>query len=196
MKKSILALLLAVSFSQANATVVTFDDLSAGSIPSGYAGFNWDSNAFAYDNSTYNGGYGNTITFPSASNALYNGFGGSQFTISSAQLFNFNGAYFNGWASNNGVASFTATSLTLSGFNNGSLVGQINANISASSFDWVGGNINGIDTLVISQNNGDGHWWLMDNFTVNQRSNVPEPAGIALLGLGLACLGLSRRRKI
>jgi len=194
MKKNILALLLAASFSLANATVVTFDDLGQGAIPSNYAGFNWDSNAFTYANATYNGNYGNTISFPSASNALYNGFGGSLFTISSAQLFDFNGAYFNGWANNNSVASFTATSLTLSGFNNGFLVGQIDATISASSFDWVGGNIKGIDTLVISQNNGSGHWWLMDNFTVNQTANVPEPAGIALLGLGLACLGFGRKK--
>jgi hypothetical protein len=35
---------------------------------------------------------------------------------------------------------------------------------------------------------------IFDNVTLGARSKLPEPAGVALLGLGLACLGLIGRR--
>lgn len=48
-----------------------------------------------------------------------------------------------------------------------------------------------------SASHGQGFWPAIDNLRINEASanNVPEPASLALLGIGLAGLGAMRRRK-
>ena len=63
--------------SEANATVLNFDDIDASGavilLGNGYQGFNW-TDGFAVSQTFYNGYSGNTASFPSSPNVLFNGY--------------------------------------------------------------------------------------------------------------------------
>jgi hypothetical protein len=84
--------------------------------------------------------------------------------------------------------------LSVQGYNNGGLVfdsGALPQN-SGGMYQYVAPNLD-IDRLVF---NGSPNWWTYDDlsYNVSQGGVVPEPASLALLGVGI--LGLFRRRLI
>lgn len=209
MNKKILASALAaglISISAgANAGLLTFDTLS-GDAPgvafSDYGGLLW-SNFYALNpgSSSLYDGSGYSTGRVSTPNVAFNG-NGEPATVktSDGSNFLFNGGYFSG-AWRNGLE------VTLEGLIDGivSRTTKIVVGIptaggaSRFDFDWT------IDELRISSSGGlkpttdlggDGTQFVLDNFTFNeQRTSVPEPGALALLGIGLAGLGLTRRRR-
>jgi hypothetical protein len=78
------------------------------------------------------------------------------------------------------------------GFNNGNFVGSAGMALSAKGYTWLSADLLGVDELQFFSS-GNGQWWLMDNFTVDE--TVPEPASLVLLGSGLlGAIRLRRRR--
>lgn len=176
---------------QVTAAVLTFDDLFANSqksiVPEGYGGFDWN-------NATQVGVIANTV-YPSSgyahgtvsgANTAYNWVGHSPIYIDwmGTGTFNFKGAYWTSvWQDQN---------LTFKGFTNSSLLYSSNSYaINSQTPLWIELNWVGIDRLVIANT---GSQWAMDNFTFDTQP-VPEPATLALMGLGLAGVGFARRRR-
>jgi len=182
-----------ISGAMAANTVINFDDLSSGeAIPSSYQGFNWSGDWYAYSQDDYSANYGNSVTFPSYPNAAYNGFGVVDVSLSSGAAFDFVGAYFTGWAENNGNASFTAPSITVTGYNGATLVGSATMSLATDQFTWLAGNLDDVTSLDFNNGGADGQWWLMDNFTYS--GAVPD-GGMTIALLGGALVGLQALRR-
>lgn len=86
---------------------------------------------------------------------------------------------------------------TLSAFDNSNnLIESVAAPIThgSNAGDYVGLADAGIAYATLTTNDSD--WVFVDNITVasENASNVPEPASLALCGLGLAAIGRSRRK--
>lgn len=188
------ALLLLASVGDSRAALLTFDGIAVSNapIPGGYGSFSWSSNWVVWDDADYASAYGNTYGSPSGDFAAFNDTGALTMSLTNGTDFDFNGAYFTGWAENDSFAQFTATSITVEGYNNGSLVGTAGMALSATQYDFLTANLLGVDELrFISSASGD--FWLMDNFTYDVP--VPIPAAAWLLGSSLlGLLGLTRCR--
>lgn len=198
-RKSVVGLLLAVASNFALATVITFDSqpdqyfvptVSEGgfTFSSNYDGFGtnndslWPSNGTTHLMSWTNVGNASGFTMSES---------GSLFDINT---FDFVGGYVNG---NNPVSS-----LVIQGLLNGAVVfsdtflsGVDFQN--ASSYTTLSLEYTGIDAVRFVAFGSDNRAQF-DNFVVNepiQSGAVPEPASLALLGIGLAGLGAIRRKQ-
>jgi hypothetical protein len=197
-----LSLLLSLGLTTAastHATVITFDDLPAtevDTIPDGYQGFSWGSSFF--DNVAYihkdvepNSGYENGVV--SGDYAAFNFLSStSLIKTSGGETFDFNGASFtSAWKDN--------TNLMVTGFFNNVALFTQTVIINTSAAQWFDFNFAGINALELkawnySPNDGN-DFYVMDNFTINEPTAVPESPALVLLLLGLAGIFVGRRAK-
>jgi hypothetical protein len=198
---SVITLNLLLAFvKKAQTAVITFDDITtsdAGSIPTLYEGFTWGANMGIllqnhFPNYTYSGPY--DPMWPDNRNyASYNLAGAQAVTISNDETFDLLGFYIAAWPSG-GFWENAATSITVAGYLNGSLVGSVSMNLLHDrTFYWLSADFNAVNEIRLTSS-GDYKYWIMDNFTFNEPSSVPEPITLPLLILGLMLLPLAVRR--
>jgi hypothetical protein len=186
-------------------SIVTFDDINtsipptsgATSVPYNYDGFFWGNNPgsnvlTAINNTIWTspGNYNNTgNSSPSGDNGVLLNIGIIDVSRSNGQVFNFNGAYFSPFTTNNDLNSQapTATTVTVQGYNGVTLVGSDSITFSAAGYVLLSTNIENITSLRMTgssplvQNFQTS--WLMDNFTYTDATAVPwETDTLPLIG--------------
>lgn len=185
MKKLFASVLLALSFSSANAVVIDFE---SGLNPLfNYAGVD-------YGTPLPNSGYQTVTDFTGSTFIAFNPFevSPSTFTWAGGGTFTLNSFVIAGaWGSQ---------TLTIEGLLNGivqysSLLAVDNLNVDIFSPNW-----SGIDAFRISIGNdyihdpntsGGGQHWALDNLSVNE---TPEPESLALMALALVAIAAARKK--
>src|ERR1035437_1974696 len=160
--KLFLLALLAAGFMKAS-LIVNFDDLETplsyfsapnayGYVPASYDGFNWG-NWEVMNQTAYNSLYLDNTPIPSNPNFAFLSPDSSAASISSGTPFEFMGVQLAGWPdTNNPVAS----SVTITGYLNGTLVGSDTGDITNTVWSTSGGIAGAVDTLVFSS--GDAYF--------------------------------------
>ena len=201
-KPFLLSMLLSLGLSSAistQAAVITFDDLPAtelDAIPDGYHGFNWGASHMVNVNYFHKDllpdtGFANGVI--SGDYAAFN-FLATTSTITGDQ-FDFNGAYLTaGW--NDGL------NIEVTGFLNNALLFTQTVVVNTSAAQWFDFNFLGINSLSMRAWGGtsiDGtqgnDFFVMDNFTYNEPTAVPESSSLVLLLLGVAGILVGRKTK-
>lgn len=188
--KSIIAAfaLSAASLTAAHATVLNFDEIG---IPGGVTapglstqGFRMSDNTDVVDitDSIWKG-FG--PAYSGRYSALNDWHGDIVLTKVDGSLFSFQGMYIKSWGGFNDGGDSTVTA-----YLGDTVVGSYAFTLSGN-WQNVAGNLSGIDRLVVSA----GSAFLLDDVTVDGAANVPEPASLALLGLGALAAGTVRRRR-
>ncbi|MDY6951515.1 MAG: hypothetical protein SWE60_08385 [Thermodesulfobacteriota bacterium] len=178
------------------ANVVNFDDLPTpydqgsafwGTVPTDYLGYTWTGDWEIQENNSFKSVYNNNGDFPSLHNAAYNDSGAALMAISFPNAITVSDAYFRSWSQNDQFQPFSATSVTLKGYDGATVVDTLVVALSATEMIHTAIDFAGIDKIEFITNSDK--WWLMDNMNV-----VPIPGGLWLLGSGLvALIGIRRR---
>lgn len=197
---SVVALLAVLNFytHTASATTIGFDDLTDNGfgtpIANGYQGLNW-TNWSVLDTAAFTSFFGPSGATPgtvSPPNVAFNANGGeaifsdsSPFTLNSADLTAF-------WRD--------SLEVTVTGLLNGVVEDTITLALSATAptletFNWT--DINEVDIAASGGTHhagysGSGTQVALDNLTI---VSTPEPSSLAIVGAGLAGLGIARRRR-
>ncbi len=179
------------------AAVITFDDLPAtelDAIPDGYNGFTWGESfltnvSYVHKNTLPGTGFETGVV--SGDYAAFN-FLATTSSISGAQ-FDFNGAYLTA-AWNDGL------NIEVSGFLNNALLFTQTVIVNTNAAQWFDFNFLGINSLSLRAWGGtsiDGtqgnDFFVMDNFTINEPTAVPESSSLLLLLLGIAGIVVGRK---
>ncbi len=201
----VVGLLVALLSLSVNATVITFDEAS-GVFDDGYGGLNWSGfgriNATTFGNQSSGIVQGNmssdyTAYTTTATTLPQSGFDNPSIVSVASGTFDFNGMYI--------TAVFQEGLVVhIKGLLAGVVKDSQTFTVDYDTPVFTNSNFLGIDTLHISRVQssgvnvvGTGDQVAIDNFIINDAKYmaVPEPSSIAVLGLGLAILGVTRRRK-
>lgn len=194
------AMLLCSGAFKADATTITFDDVSvhnnpAVTVTNGYAGLNW--NNFAVLDGTTLPGSGFSTGTVSGTHVAFNNNGTLATLASSTGAFSFNSGYFTS-------AWVDGLQVTVQGFLGGVIQDSttfiINTHVpTLETFAWTN-----VDSVAISASDPSNlditaTEFVLDNLTINAPKNVaspaPEPSSCAVLGLSILAIGRLSRRK-
>jgi len=194
---AVLGFLVLMSFNQANATVLTFDDLTSGYYDdiNVYGGLNWyNFGVFRKDYDKYVNNAVVSGNFAAVSN-MHGQY--DSYIYSTNGTFDFTGAYLTSY-------HFSENPMTFIGRLNGQIIYQNTFTVSNQTPTAIQLNYMDIDRLDVIAghvNNSSGEYVCMDNFTINEPFNgnpipTPEPTSAILMlfgGIGSVLLKKSRK---
>jgi hypothetical protein len=181
--------------SPAQATVVDFDDVSAGgklstlSKYNPYDGLSWTNSWYLGDTAV--NGYSNGAH--SGTQFVSNGFGVNNLGISSATAFNLVGAWFATPATNGSKATW----INITAYDAANQLIGSTGNIAINgTYSWVQASFANVSRLTITRDKG---WFVMDDLSMSAigpvPSPVPEPGSLFLLTAGLLMTGFAAKRR-
>ncbi len=192
-------------FSAANASIIDFEGLISENyssftnlgISNTYQGYNWSSSSGdwgAVDCNTTTCFGDQSLTAVSGTSYGWSYSAPQSLFIDFGQATDVIDAYFAGLFDNRG--NFASSTIQLFGYDSlSNLISSSSVlNLVDSQWQLLSANLLGIHTLEI-RSDRQSSWFAVDDIRINEAVNVPEPASTALLVLGLAGIGFSRRKK-